>query len=192
MLFRSTICAVVGPSGAGKSTIADLILRLYDPDAGVVKLDGHDLRELRLADLRRAVALVDQTPHLFHSTIRENIAYARPEATEEEIVVAARAAAIHDSIAALPQGYDTLVGERGLTLSAGERQRLAIARALLRDPQVLVLDEPTAALDPANEQSLCDTLLGLMQGRTTIIVTHRPALIAIAGLVVEPVCILKA
>jgi len=179
-----SICALVGPSGVGKSTIADLILRLYDPDAGTVRLDGRDLREIRLADLRRAIALVDQAPFLFHAGIRENIAYANPEATREEMVEAARAAAIHDFIAALPEGYETVVGERGMTLSAGERQRIAIAQALLRRPSVLVLDEPTAALDPATEKSLCATLTELMRGRTAMIITHRPSLIEIADLVV--------
>ncbi len=179
-----SICAVVGPSGVGKSTIADMIVRLYDPEAGAVKLDGSDLRDVPLADLRRVIALVDQSPYLFHATIRENIAYARPEATIEELVAAARAAAIHDFIVALPEGYDTLVGERGLTLSAGERQRIAIARALLRRPSVLVLDEPTAALDPPTERSVSDTLARLMPGRTTIVITHRPSLIEIADQVV--------
>ncbi len=179
-----SICALVGPSGVGKSTIADLILRLYDPDAGTVRLDGRDLREIRLADLRHAIALVDQAPFLFHAGIRENIAYANPEATREEVVAAARAAAIHDFIAALPEGYETVVGERGMTLSAGERQRIAIAQALLRRPSVLVLDEPTAALDPATEKSLCATLTELMRGRTAMIITHRPSLIEIADLVV--------
>lgn len=179
-----SICALVGPSGVGKSTIADLILRLYDPDSGAVWLDGRDLREVRLADLRRAIALVDQSPYLFHSTIRENIAYGNPEATHEEILAAARAAAIHDFIGALPEGYDTPVGERGLTLSAGERQRIAIARALLRRPSVLVLDEPSAALDPATEQNLAVALTQLMRGRTAIVITHRPSLIEIADQVV--------
>ncbi len=178
------ICALVGPSGVGKSTIADLILRLCDPDSGTVRLDGQDLRDVRLADLRGAIALVDQAPCLFHASIRENIAYGNPEAAREEIIAAARAAAIHDFIAELPDGYDTLVGERGLTLSAGERQRIAIARALLRRPPVLVLDEPSAALDAATEKSLSAALAELMRGRTAIVITHRPALIEIADYVV--------
>ena len=179
-----SICAVVGPSGVGKSTIADLMLRLYDPQSGTVRLDGCDLCDIRLADVRSAVALVDQSPYLFNASIRENIAYARPEATLEQIVEAARAAAVHDFIAALPDGYDTQVGERGLTLSAGERQRVAIARALLRRPSVLVLDEPTSALDPATEKSLSDTLLHSMRERTTILITHRASMIEIADQVV--------
>jgi ATP-binding cassette subfamily B protein len=170
-----TICAVVGPSGAGKSTIADLILRLYDPEAGRILLDGRDLRDLRSEDLRRAVALVEQTPYLFHATIGENIAYACPDATAEEIAAAARAAA-------LPLDLDTIVGERGQALSVGERQRIAIARALLRDPRVLILDEPTAALDAANEQIVAQAL----RGRTVVLITHRPALLALADQVIEP------
>ena len=190
------ICAIVGPSGAGKSTIADLMLRLYDPDSGSVRLDGRDLRDLRFADLRRVIALVDQSPHLFHATIRENIAYAHAEVTIEQIIEAARSAAVHDFIASLPDGYDTLVGERGLTLSAGQRQRIAIARALLRRPKVLVLDEPTAALDAATEKSISESLAGLIHGQTAIVITHRPSLAEIAdqvitleqGKVVESLC----
>ena len=178
------ICAIVGPSGVGKSTVADLILRLYDPDSGEVRLDGRDLRDLKLADLRRHIALVDQAPFLMHASIAENIAYAWPEATRDEIIQAARAAAIHDFIAALPEGYDTLAGERGLALSAGERQRIAIARALLRRPSVLVLDEPTAALDPATEEELCALVARLMRGRTMIVITHRPHLMHMADQVV--------
>src|SRR5262249_21169588 len=142
-----SICAVVGPSGAGKSTLADLLVRFYDPEHGAVRLDGQDLRELRLSDLRRQVMLLDQAPYLFHASVRENIAYARPEATDDEIIAAARAAAIHDRIKALPEAYNTVIAERGQTLSAGERQRVALARAILANPKVLVLDEPTSALD---------------------------------------------
>jgi ATP-binding cassette subfamily B protein len=179
-----SVCAIVGPSGVGKSTIADLILRFYDPQSGRVKLDGRDLRDVWVNDLRRAVALVDQSPFLFNASVAENIAYARPEATREEIVEAARAAAIHDFVESLPEGYDTQVGERGLALSAGERQRIAIARAVLRRPAVIVLDEPTAALDPITEQAVASTLSSLLKGRTAIIITHRMSLVEIADQVI--------
>ncbi len=179
-----TVCAIVGPSGVGKSTIADLILRFHDPQSGVVKFDGRDARDWRVNDLRRAVALVDQSPFLFNASVAENIAYARPEASREEVVAAARAAAIHDFIEKLPDGYDTQVGERGLALSAGERQRIAIARAILRQPAVIVLDEPTAALDPVTEQAVASALLSLLKNRTAIIITHRMSLIEIADQVI--------
>jgi ATP-binding cassette subfamily B protein len=178
------ICAIVGPSGAGKSTIADLLLRFYDPESGSVKFDACDVRELRLNDLRNVVALVDQTPFLLNASIAENISYARPEASPEEIVAAARTAAIHDFIERLPAGYQTQVGERGLTLSAGERQRIAIARALLREPSVIMLDEPTSALDPITEHSLTTTLSRLLKGRTAIIITHRRSLVSLADQVI--------
>jgi len=167
------VLAVVGPSGSGKSTIADLLLRLFDPDQGAVRLDGHDLRSLRLADLRRTVALVEQVPFLFHATIAENLRYARPEATDEAVRGAAEAAGLHDLITRLPEGYATIVGERGAALSAGERQRIAIARALLADPAVLVLDEPTSALDPETERQVRSGYEALMRGRTTIVISHR-------------------
>jgi len=169
-------CVLIGPSGAGKSTVADLVLRLHDPEAGSITLDGRDLRDIRLHDLRREIVLVDQTPFLFHASIRENIAYGRPGATEEGIREAARAASIDDFIAALPEGYETIAGERGLAISAGERQRIALARALLRDPAVLILDEPTAAVDPAAERAIVDGLVGRLRGRTVIFITHRHAL----------------
>jgi ATP-binding cassette subfamily B protein len=175
-----TICAVLGASGAGKSTIADLLVRFYDPEAGVVRLDGLDLRDLRLGDLRRSIVLVDQTPYLFQATVRENIAYAQPGAGQAAIEQAARDAAIHDRILALPNGYDTVIGERGQTLSAGERQRIALARALLADPKVLVLDEPTSALDDANERAIAETLTRALAGRTAILITHRASLACIA------------
>ena len=168
------VLAVVGPSGSGKSTIADLLLRLFDPDQGAVRLDGHDLRSLRLADLRRHVALVEQVPFLFHASIAENLRYARPEATDEAVRAAAEAAGLGDLIARLPEGYATVVGERGAALSAGERQRIAIARALLVGPAVLVLDEPTAALDPETERQVRVGYEALMRGRTTIVISHRP------------------
>jgi ATP-binding cassette, subfamily B, bacterial len=175
-----TICAILGPSGAGKSTLADLLVRFYDPEAGAIRIDGRDLRDLPLADLRHAVMLVDQAPYLFHASVRENIAYARPEATDDEIVSAAQAASIHDRILALPEGYDTLIAERGQTLSAGERQRIALARALLANPKVLVLDEPTSALDEANERAIAETLVRVAEGRTAILITHRATLARIA------------
>jgi ATP-binding cassette subfamily B protein len=180
-----SICAIAGPSGIGKSTIADLLVRFYDPESGAVRLDGRDLREIRLADLRSHIALVDQSAYLLHASIRENIAYGRPEAAEDEIVAVAQAAAIHERVMALPEGYETIVGERGLALSAGERHRITIARALLCNPAVLVLDEPTAALDAETERGLAITLKHSLRGRTAIIITHRQALIDAADMVVE-------
>lgn len=181
---QGQVSVIIGPSGAGKSTIADLILRLYDPQSGDVKLDGRNVREMRLNDLRRAVALVDQSPYLLNASIAENISYAMPEASHDEIISAARAAAIDDFVRNLPDGYKTQVGERGLTLSAGERQRIAIARALLCRPAVIVLDEPTAALDPTAEQSIISTLTTVFRGRTVIIITHRESLVEIADQVI--------
>ena len=175
-----TICAILGPSGAGKSTLADLLVRFYDPDSGAIRIDGRDLRDLPLADLRHAVLLVDQAPYLFHASVRENIAYARPSATDDEIVSAAQAASIHERILALPDGYNTVIAERGQTLSAGERQRIALARALLANPKVLILDEPTSALDEANERAIAETLVRVAEGRTAILITHRASLARIA------------
>jgi len=172
--------ALVGPSGSGKSTVADLLLRLLDPDSGTITLDGHDIRDLALDDLRRHVALVEQEPSVFHTTVADNIRYARPGATMDEVRDAARAAGLDDLLARLPDGFATIVGERGSALSAGERQRIAIARALVADPSVLVLDEPTAALDPASERKVAEELDRLMRGRTTIVITHRMALAASA------------
>ncbi|HLH39394.1 MAG TPA: ABC transporter ATP-binding protein [Bryobacteraceae bacterium] len=180
-----SICAILGASGAGKSTIADLLIRFYDPDAGAIRLDGRDLRDLALGDLRGAIALLDQSPYLFHASVRENLAYARPEASDQEIRAAARAAAIHDRILSLPEGYSTILAERGQTLSAGERQRLALARALLANPRVLVLDEPTSALDEANERAIADTLLEVAGGRTVILITHRASLARIAQQIIQ-------
>ena len=178
------ICAIVGPSGAGKSTLADLLVRFYDPQQGAIRLDGRDLRELRLEDVRKQIMLLDQTPYLFRATVRENIAYAKPGASAEEVEDAARAASIHQRIIALPDGYETEVAERGQTFSAGERQRIALARALLADPKVLVLDEPTSALDEENERAIAETLSTALAGRTAIVITHRATLARIADQVV--------
>ncbi len=177
--------ALVGPSGSGKSTVADLLLRLLDPDGGVIRLDGCDLRELRLDEVRACVGLVEQEPFLFHSSVGDNLRYGRPGATVEELQEAASAAGIHDFIMGLPQGYDTLVGERGLALSAGERQRVAIARALVARPAVLILDEPTAALDPGTESRVAGGLGISRRGMTTIVITHRMELAARADRVIK-------
>ncbi len=165
--------AVVGQSGSGKSTIADLLLRLLDPDAGVIRLDGKDLRTLRLADLRRHIVLVDQEPFVFHASIAENLRYACPNASLSDLKEAAAAAGIDEFIRNLPQQFETQVGERGMALSAGERQRIAIARAFLADPALLVLDEPTAALDPVSERQVVAGYEAIMKGRTTILISHR-------------------
>jgi ATP-binding cassette, subfamily B, bacterial len=165
--------ALVGETGSGKSTLAALIARLYDPDAGRITIDGVDLRDIRLADLARIVGVVSQETYLLHSTVRENLRYARPDATDTEIEAAAKAAQIHDLIAGLPDGYDTVVGSRGHRFSGGEKQRIAIARTLLRDPRVLVLDEATSALDTETERAVQRALDELSRGRTTITIAHR-------------------
>jgi ATP-binding cassette subfamily B protein len=178
------ICAIVGASGSGKSTISDLLLRFYDPDSGTIAIDGTGLRGLRLQDLRREIALVEQTPFLFRATIKENIAYGKPAATLDEIRTCAQNAAIDDFIQSLPQSYDTIVGERGCTISAGERQRIALARALLRNPSILIMDEPTAALDPSSEAAVARALAKTLPGRTVILITHRMSLVEIADFAV--------
>jgi ATP-binding cassette subfamily B protein len=177
--------AVVGPSGAGKSTLAALTLRLYDPSAGRILLDGHDYREIKLRTLRQHIAVVSQETYLFHASIADNLRYARPEATTAELEQAARAAQIHDFIAALPEGYATLVGERGYRLSGGERQRLAIARAILADPKILILDEATSSLDSTNERLIQAALEPLLAGRTSLIIAHRLSTIQKANRIVS-------
>ncbi|MBV6697108.1 ABC transporter ATP-binding protein/permease [Kitasatospora aureofaciens] len=164
--------ALVGPSGAGKSTVAKLLLRFYDPERGAVRLDGVDLRELALADLREHIAVLLQETLVIHGTVRENIAYGRPGATDAEIVSAARAADAHEFVSRLPDGYDTVVGQHGRMLSGGQCRRLAIARAMIRDAPVLILDEPTTGLDAESARRILAPLGRLMQGRTTIIISH--------------------
>jgi ATP-binding cassette subfamily B protein len=163
----------VGQSGSGKSTITDLLLRLLDPDSGVIRIDGHDVRTVRLDDLRRHVACVDQEPCVLHASIADNLRYAKPEASDADLRTAAAQAALDGFIDGLPQGFDTIVGERGMALSAGERQRLATARAFLTSPAVLILDEPTAALDPIAERQIVNGYEAVMRDRTTIVITHR-------------------
>ena len=167
--------ALVGPSGAGKTTIFQLLLRFYDPSSGRITLDGTDLREMQRATFRAAMALVPQDPVIFATTARENIRFGRPDASDAEVEAAAKAAAAHDFLTALPQGYDTYVGERGLMLSGGQKQRIAIARAILRDAPILLLDEATSALDAESERAVQEAVAHLSEGRTTLIVAHRLA-----------------
>jgi len=165
--------ALVGPSGAGKTTVVSLLLRFFDPIEGRITLDGVDVRDFDLADLRRRFAVVAQDTYLFHGTVEDNLRMAKPDATEDELRDAARAANAHRFISALPQGYATKIGERGLKLSGGQRQRLAIARALLKDAPILVLDEATSSVDAASEHAIQEALERLMVGRTTLIIAHR-------------------
>ncbi|HEX6040910.1 ABC transporter ATP-binding protein, partial [Longimicrobium sp.] len=185
--------ALVGPSGAGKTTIAALIPRFWDVQEGRVTLDGTDVRQLRMADLREAVGLVPQETLLFSGTVRENIAYGRPDAPEAEVHAAARAAHAHEFIQLLSEGYDTRVGERGIKLSGGQRQRIALARAILKDPAVLILDEATSSLDAESEALIEDALNGLLRGRTTLIIAHRLSTVRRADrlLVLEGGCIVE-
>jgi ATP-binding cassette subfamily B protein len=165
--------ALVGASGAGKSTLASLVPRLYDVTSGAVRIDGLDVRDLTLSSLRGAVGVVAQDPHLFHESIGDNLRYAKPDATADELVAACRAARIHDTIAALPDGYDTVVGERGYRLSGGEKQRVAIARLLLKDPAIMILDEATSHLDNDNEAQVQAALDAALHGRTALVIAHR-------------------
>ena len=174
------LVALVGPSGAGKTTLSLLVPRLYDVTGGAVRVDGHDVRDLTQDSLREAIGVVVQDPHLFHDTVGNNLRYARPDATPAELEAAARAAQIHDVIAALPEGYDTIVGERGYRLSGGEKQRLAIARMLLKDPAIVILDEATSHLDSENEAAIQRALADALAGRTSIVIAHRLSTITAA------------
>ncbi len=179
-----SFCAILGPSGVGKSTLADLVVRYLDPDAGRILIDGQDIRDLRLDDLRREVMLVDQTPYLFNDSIAANIAFALPDAGIDRIEAAARAAGLDAFVRRQPQGYQTLTGERGLALSVGERQRVALARSLLRRPSVLILDEPTSALDAEPARLVATGLRDALPDATIIVITHKPALAAVADMIV--------
>jgi ATP-binding cassette subfamily B protein len=175
--------AVVGPSGAGKTTLVSLVMRLYDPTSGSVRIDGHDLRTVRVRDLRARMAVVSQETYLFHASLRENLRYGRPGATEGELLAASAAARLHEVVETLPDGYDTLVGDRGFRLSGGERQRVAIARALLRDPAILILDEATSALDSQHVLLIQAALQPLLSGRTSLVIAHRLSTIRHADLI---------
>jgi ATP-binding cassette subfamily B protein len=165
--------ALVGPSGAGKTTVTYLLPRFYDPETGSIRLDGHDIRHIAQDSLRRHIGMVTQETFLFNASVRENLLYAKPDATEKAMISASRAANIHEFIAGLPDGYDTIVGERGFRLSGGEKQRLAIARALLKDPAILILDEATSNLDATSEYLIQEALEKLLEGRTSLIIAHR-------------------
>jgi ATP-binding cassette subfamily B protein len=177
------LAALVGPSGAGKTTITYLVPRLYDVNEGSVQIDGIDVRDIRLDSLGELIGVVTQETYLFHSTIRRNLLYGKPDASQEELEAAARAAFIHERIADLPEGYDTVVGERGYKLSGGEKQRLAIARVILKDPRVLILDEATSSLDTTSERLVQEALRPLMHGRTTIAIAHRLSTILSADVI---------
>jgi ATP-binding cassette subfamily B protein len=176
--------ALVGPSGAGKSTVFQLLLRFYDPQSGVIRLNGVDTRQLTLKDLRASIGLVPQDSVIFSTTAMENIRYGRPEATDEEVMTAAKAAFADDFIRALPEGYQSFLGERGVRLSGGQRQRISIARAMLKNPPLLLLDEATSALDAESERVVQAALEAAMQHRTTLVIAHRLATIQKADRIV--------
>ncbi|MDP8957556.1 MAG: ABC transporter ATP-binding protein/permease [Actinomycetota bacterium] len=177
------LAALVGPSGAGKTTVTYLVPRFYDVDRGAVEVDGFDVRDVKLESLSDAIGMVTQETYLFHTTVRQNLLYGKPDATQEELEAAARAAFIHDRIVELPEGYDTLVGERGYRMSGGEKQRLAIARVILKDPRILILDEATSSLDTTSERLVQEALRPLMEGRTTLAIAHRLSTILAADVI---------
>ncbi|MBI3166745.1 MAG: ABC transporter ATP-binding protein [Chloroflexi bacterium] len=177
------LIALVGPSGAGKTTVTYLIPRLYDPSDGIIRIDGHNLKNVTLESLSHSIGMVTQETYLFHDTIRTNLIYAKPEATQDEIESAAQAANIHNFIVDLPEGYDTIVGERGYRLSGGEKQRIALARVILKNPRILVLDEATSSLDSESESLIQDALKRVMAGRTSIVIAHRLSTILAADLI---------
>jgi ATP-binding cassette, subfamily B, multidrug efflux pump len=174
------VIALLGATGSGKSSILNLIPRFYDPTVGRIMIDGHDVRCVTLASLRDQIGIVLQETTLFAATIRENIAFGRPEASEEEVIAAAQAAQAHDFIQAMPDGYDTPVGERGVTLSGGQKQRVAIARALLKDPRILILDDATSSVDTTTERQIQIALTRLMQGRTSFVIAQRLSTVRMA------------
>jgi ATP-binding cassette subfamily B protein len=175
--------ALVGHSGAGKTTAAYLVPRLYDVDSGSISIDGHDIRDVTLESLGQAIGMVNQEPFLFHDTIRMNLRYGAPNASDADVERAARAANIHELIASLPWGYDTVVGERGYRLSGGEKQRVAIARALLKDPAILILDEATSSVDSRTERAIQDALETLTRGRTVLAIAHRLSTVLAADII---------
>lgn len=177
------LIALVGPSGAGKTTVTYLIPRLYDPSDGIIRIDGHDLKDVTLESLSHSIGMVTQETYLFHDTIRTNLTYAKPDATQDEIESAAKAANIHNFIMDLPEGYDTIVGERGYRLSGGEKQRIALARVILKNPRILVLDEATSSLDSESEALIQEALKRVMAGRTSIVIAHRLSTILVADMI---------
>ena len=172
-----TSTAIVGPSGSGKTTICSLLARFYDPDSGSISVGGHDIRQLTCDSLLSKISMVFQNVYLFHDTIRANICFGKPDATEQEMIAAAKKACCHDFIMALPQGYDTVIGEGGGTLSGGEKQRISIARAMLKDAPIIILDEATASVDPENEHLIQSAISELTRGKTIITIAHRLATI---------------
>jgi ATP-binding cassette subfamily B protein len=176
--------AIVGATGGGKSTVARLLVRFYDVEEGSIRLDGVDLRDVSLPDLRHNVSIVFEDTFLFHDSVGANIAFSRPDASDDDIQHAATLSGAHDFIVELPDGYDTMIGERGYSLSGGQRQRIALARAILANPRVLVLDDATSAVDPSKEHEIREAMRTVMTGRTTLVIAHRPGTIALADTVV--------